>query len=424
MLSDIGTTRISISTAAVEDKISLLDVVIVLVQRARLIGTVTLVMAFIGLFVSMALPKLYTASTSILPPQQGSSAGAALMAQLGNLGSVASLAGGGLGLKNPNDLQVAILKSETVEDAMLDRFHLVDLYKAKSRTQARYKFEAAVDIENGMKDGLIRIFVTDRDPQRAAALANGYVEEFRKASANLAVTEASQRRLFFEQQLGQAKDNLAKAEEDLKDTQQTTGLLQVDSQTRAVIESVAQLRAQIAAKEVQIGAMRSFATGENPSLQIAEGELASLRAQEQKMGGKADDDGNELLLSKGHMQQAGLEYVRKLRDVKYFETIFDLLARQYEVAKVDEARQGALVQVVDRALVPEGRSSPKRVRIVLAATVLGLFCGVVWALAAEAIGRLLSDPEEQSKIEKLKYLVSRSGSAKGLPATGRPGSPV
>src|SRR6202035_3875870 len=187
----------------------------------------------------------------------------ALLAQFSGLSSVASLAGGSLGLKNPNDLQIAMLKSRTVEDAMVDRFHLMELFGVKYRSDARKKFENVVDIDNGPKDGLIRISVTDRNPQRAAEMANGYVEEFKRLSATLAVTEASQRRLFFEQQLSQAKDNLAHAEEDLKKTGQKTGLVQLDSQTRATIELLANLRGQIAAKEVEISGLRSFATGED-----------------------------------------------------------------------------------------------------------------------------------------------------------------
>lgn len=328
------------------------------------------------------------------------------MSQLGSLGSVASLAGGSLGLKNPNDLQVAMLKSRTVEDAMLDRFHLIDLYHAKRRSDARKTFESFVDIGNGAKDGLITIAVTDRDPQRATDMANAYVDEFKRWSATLAVTEASQRRLFFEQQLAQSKDNLATAEEELKKTEQKTGLIQLDSQARAVIELVAQLRAQIAAKEVQIQGMRSFATGDNPDLQMAEQELAGLRAQQAKMGANSDGTATEMLIPKGNMQEAGLEYVRKLRDVKYYETIFNLLARQYEAAKVDEARQGATIQVVDRAIVPDHRSSPKRTLIVLGSAVLGLLVGLVWLFAAEGLTRLSNNPVERPHLDSLRQALS------------------
>ena len=394
-------TRSAASLA--EEEISLLDLLIILLRRRWLILKVTMGAVAVGLLLAFLLPTRYTATTSILPPQQGSSSGAALMAQLGSLGSMASLAGGSaLGLKNPNDLQVAMLKSRTVEDAMIDRFHLASLYNKKRRSDVRKKFESFVDIENGAKDGLIRISVTDRDPNRAAAMANGYVEAFKKLGATLAITEASQRRLFFEQQLGQAKDQLANAEEALKRTEQKTGLIQLDSQARAVIASVAQLRAQIAAKQVQIDAMRSFATGENPDLKTAESELAGLEAELAKTGASSD----EMFIPRGNMQEAGLEYVRRLRDVKYYETIFDLLARQYEAAKVDEAREGAMIQVVDAAVVPDRKSSPKRVLIVAGSAVLGLGLGVFWVLAAKGLERLAGNPAEQERLETLKRLLA------------------
>jgi tyrosine-protein kinase Etk/Wzc len=388
-----------------QEEISLLDLLVVIAEKRWKILKITFFTALIGVILSLLLPVRYTASTSILPPQQSSSAGSALMAQLGSLGSIASLAGGSLGLKNPNDLQVALLKSTTVEDAMLDRFHLMDLYHRKYRSDARNKLEKFVDIEDGAKDGLIRISVTDSDPRRAADIANGYVEEFKKFSATLAVTEASQRRLFFEQQLEQAKDNLAKAEEDLKITQQKTGLIQLDAQARSAIELVADLRAQIAAKQVEISAMRSFATGENPQLQIAEQQLAGLQSQEEKMGA-VSGSGASAFVPKGSLQASGIEYIQKLRDVKYYETIFDLLARQYEVAKVDEARQGAMIQVVDRAIVPDRRSSPKRTLIVLGAIFLGLLLGIVWAFAVEGLVRISKNPAERSQLEALKKLIT------------------
>jgi uncharacterized protein involved in exopolysaccharide biosynthesis len=395
----------SVSAVPAEEEISLLDILIVIVQYRRLILKIAAYTVVGAVIVSLLLPIRYTATTSILPPQQTSSAGSALMAQLGNLSSVASLAGGSLGLKNPNDLQVAMLKSRTVEDSMLDRFHLVQLFDVKQRSDARKKLENVVDIDSGAKDGLIRISVTDKNPQRAAEMANGYVEEFKRLSAGLAVTEASQRRLFFEQQLAQAKDNLANAEENLKRTGQKTGLIQLDSQMRATIELVAELRGEIAAKEVQINGMRSFATGENPELQLAEQQLAGLRSQAEKMGA-ASEDASNALIPRGGVQEAGIEYIRKLRDVKYFETIFDLLARQYEIAKVDEARQGATVQVVDRAIVPDRRSSPRRTLIVLGAAVLGLFLGLAWAFAREGMLRLSNNPAEHSRLELLKESIS------------------
>jgi uncharacterized protein involved in exopolysaccharide biosynthesis len=372
-----------------------------------MIAWITLAIVVAAAGISLLLPNRYTATATVLPPQQNSSIGASMMSQLGNLSGVASLAAGGLGLKNPNDLQVAILQSQTVEDAMVDRFHLQALFHAKLRSTARKRLESMVAIDSGAKDGLIRISVTDASPRRAADMANAYVEEYKKFSATLAVSEASQRRLFFEQQLSRAKDDLANAEEDLKKTEQQTGLIQLDSQTQAVIQSVAQLHAQIAAKEVQIRAMRSFATGENPELQVAEQELAGLQAQEQKMGADTGGSLNALEIPKGQLQASSLVYVRKLRDVKYYQTIFDLLARQYEAAKIDEAREGALIQVVDPATVPDNHSSPKRTVMVLGAAVVGVFLGVVWSLVAEAYKRLSMNPAEKERLDTLRSLLGR-----------------
>ncbi|MEG9437697.1 chain length determinant family protein [Edaphobacter sp. HDX4] len=388
-----------------------MELLIVIVQGRRFILKATLAAILLGVVISLILPVHYLATTAILPPQGGSSVGAALMSQLGNLGSVASLAGGSLGLKNPNDLQVAILKSRTIEDAMVDRFNLISLYKVKYRAEARKKLESDVDIDNGAKDGLIRISVTDSDPHRAAEIANAYVDEYKKRTASLAVTEASQRRMFFEQQLAQAKDNLAKAEEDLKKTEQKTGVISLDAQARAAIQLVADLRAQIAAKEAQIAALRSYATAENPGIQIAEQELAGLRAQEQKMAASSGN-ATKAFVPQGSMQEAGIEYVRKLRDVKYYETIFDLLARQYEVAKVDEARQGAIVQVVDPAVVPERKSFPKRSLIVLGFAILGLIGSTFWVMIKEKLRHLSSSPVEGPQLDALKQVWRRNKSVR------------
>jgi uncharacterized protein involved in exopolysaccharide biosynthesis len=395
--------------SSAEEEISLLDLVIVLARYRRRILFTVLVMTLVGALLAFVLPVRYTATTSILPPQQGASAGSALLAQLSALNPLASVAGGGtLGLKNPSDLQVALLKSRTVEDAMVVRFHLMELYHKKRMSAARDKLEKIVDIEISTKDPLIRISATDPDPQRATDLANGYVEEFKRLSANLAVTEASQRRIFFEDQLRQAKDNLANAEEDLKVTEQKTGLIQLDSQARAAIESVASLRAQVVAKEVQISALSLYATGENPQLNAAEQELATLQAELAKIGSSAAGSAPQLL--RGGLQQQGLEYVRKLRDVKYYETIFELLARQLEVAKVDEARQGATIQVVDVALKPDHHSSPKRTYIILGSFVLGWVFGIGWAFGSEGIRRIAHNPAERARLDALRgELSSKKG---------------
>jgi tyrosine-protein kinase Etk/Wzc len=383
-----------------EYEISVLDLLILLTRRKRFIIITTGVFVGVSAIIALLLPFRFTATTVILPPQN-QSAGTALMSQLSS--PMASLAASsGLGIKNPNDMYVAMFKSRTVEDAMVQRFDLMTEYHTKRRSDARKAFESQSDIENNAKDGLIRISVTDRDPRRAAEMTNAYVEEYRKLSGTLAITEAAQRRLFFEEQLAQAKDNLANAEEALKKTQQTTGVIQMDSQARALIESATSLRAQIAAKEVEIHAMRSFASDGNPDLQMAEQQLAGWQAQLSHLTGNRTGTEDDLILSKGQVPGAGLEYVRKLRDVRYYDTIFELLAKQFEMAKLDEARQGALIQVVDPAIPPDRKSSPKRALIILGAALVGFFIAVGWVFITAALENVQKNLAYKERIEELR----------------------
>jgi uncharacterized protein involved in exopolysaccharide biosynthesis len=384
------------------EEVSMLDLLIVLAMRKRTILMVTVAFATLAAIISLILPPSYTATVTLLPPQQNTT----MASQLGGMASVAALAGSSLGIKNPNDMFIGMFKSRTVEDAMVQHFGLMQEYQTRYFSDARKDFESRATLDGSGKDGLLHISVQDRDPRRAAELANGYVDQFRSLSQRLAITEASQRRLFFEQQLEQAKNNLADAEEALKKTELTTGVIQLDSQARALIDTAATLRAQIAAREVQIQGMQTYATGENGDVVQAQRELESMRAQLAKLGGSEGGPSSELIVPKGRVPEVGLEYVRKLRDVKYNETIFDILARQFEVAKLDEAKQGALVQVVDPAVPPERRSSPRRSLIVLGATVLGFCFAVCIALVQASFRRLKGDPIAASKLAVLRRMLA------------------
>ncbi len=387
------------------DDISLLDLLIVLAERKLFIFAVTASFALFAIVLSLLLPSRYSATATILTPQQNSSMGTALAAQLGNLGGMAALAGGGLGLKNPNDLYVGMLTSRSVEDAMVQHFDLMGEYRKKYLSDARKSLEKTASIDGSAKDGLIHITIEDRDPRRAAQLANGYVDQFRALSQRLAITEASQRRLFFEQELELTKNKLAEAEEAMKRTEQSTGLIEVNSQAKALIDSAAVLRAQIASKEVQIQGMETYATGENAQLVQARRELESQRAQLAKLGGSQESGSGGFILPKGMVPEASLEYIRRMRDVKYYETIFEILARQYEAAQLDEAKQGAVIQVVDAAVVPDQRSFPKRGLIVIGTTIAGFFIALLSALFLAFLQRIQGDPETNQKLGILRKAI-------------------
>jgi capsule polysaccharide export protein KpsE/RkpR len=320
------------------------------------------------------------------------------------LGSLATLAGGSLGLKNPSDMYVSLLTSRTVEDAMIQRFGLMQEYHEKRLSDGRKELERRTSASVGTKDGLIHLSVEDHDAKRAADLANGYVEEFRKLSASLAISEAARRRLFFEQQLQQAKQNLSAAEDAMTKIQQSTGVLQIDSQARSLIESAAVLRAQVMAKQVQIEAMRSFATDDNPALVLAKQQLTALQSQLEHVASSQNDTGSGINLSKGRVTQSGMEYLRAYRELKYQETVFELLSKELEVAKLDEAREGSIVQVVDNAVPPDRKSSPHRLLIVLGVTFLAFWIAVAWVWFRKNLSSAFELAENRPRIQLIKSL--------------------
>jgi len=394
---------------AVQDpvsEVSLLEIALLLVRNKRFILRFVLGAIVLAITVALLLPVSYEAQVVLLPPAgQGSSLASALLGQLGNLGSLGSLSAvaGGLGVKTPADMYVSLLKSRTVEDATIQRFGLMAEYRVKWLSDARKVFEHRANVVAGQKDGLIRITVEDHDAKRAAELANGYVEEFRKLSASLAITEAARRRLFFEQQLQPAKEQLAVAEEAMRKTQQSTGVLQIDSQARALIESTAMLRAQVVAKEVQIQGMRSFATEDNPELVLARQQLAALQSQLEHLAGSQQDTGSDIVMSKGRVTGAGLEYLRRYRELKYHEAVYELLTKELEIARLDEAREGELVQVVDPAVTPDKKSSPHRTLIVIGMTILAFFVAVFWIIVRQGLERAFRLPENRERLEAIKY---------------------
>ena len=392
------------SVSRADTEVSLLDITVLLVARKRFVIRFVLGAAALATLIAFLLPVRYEAKIVLLPPQQNSSMASALLGQMGNLGGLGSLTSlaGGLSLKTPADMYVSLLTSRTVEDAMIQRFGLMAEYRLKRMSDTRKEFERRTTAVAGTKDGLIRITIEDGDPKRAAELANGYVEEFRKLSASLAMTEAARRRLFFQNELQQAKDDLTASEEAMRKTQQSTGVLQIDSQARALIESAAILRGQVVAKEVQIQGMKSFAADDNPNLLLAKQQLAALQSQLEQIAGSRYDAGSDILLSKGKVTQSGMEYLRRFRDLKYRETVFELLAKELEIAKLDEAREGEIVQVVDAAVPPDRKSSPHRTLIIVGATIFAFLVAAFWIISRRGLERTFELPENQRRLDAIK----------------------
>ena len=388
--------------------LDLLDVLLFLAGHKRSLLGIPLAAAVLAAVISLLLPNYYAAVIKILPPQQGQSSAAMALAQLGSPAFPPSP----FSLKNPNDLYVGMLKSRTVADRLIERFALQKLYDRSTLQDTRRVLEQRTAISHG-RDGIITVQFEDTDRGRAADIANAYIEELYKLTQTLAVTEAGQRRLFLEKQLKLTRDALADAEVELKRTQETTGLIKLDEQGKAIIEAVAKLRAQIAAKEVEAATMRAFATERNPAYVRTQQELAGLRVELTRLENSSRDSSKQgdIFVPTGKVPEVGLEYVRRFRDVKYYETVFDLLAKQFEIAKIDEARDTSIVQVLDRALPPERKSRPHRALIVVVAGICGLLAALLWTLAADAYQRASRDGEKLAKLERLKVLLRRKRGA-------------
>ena len=388
-----------------DESVSLLDLALVLAARKWFIILFTLAVTIITALITLILPFVFTATTTMLPPQQANSASALL----GSLGGLASLAGGGggggaasmLGLKNPADLYIGLLQSATVEDGLIQRFHLMQLYRTKFLVDTRNVLKSNTKIA-AEKSSLISISVKDKDPKRAAALANGYVEELHKLMSHLAVTDAAQRRMFFEQQLEGEKNKLADAEVALEVTERKTGIIQPQGQAAVVIGTIAQLRAQISADEVELAALRTSATDQNSDVVTLQSQIQGLRAQLADFEKGHPGATGSVLTPTSQLPAASLEYIRRMRDVKYYETLFTLLARQYEMAKVDEAKEGQMIQVVDPALVPERRSWPPRTLLTLVSFVLAAGLSSLWVVLQAAYRSKMQDPDVAGKTEQLK----------------------
>jgi uncharacterized protein involved in exopolysaccharide biosynthesis len=400
--ADVHETSEGDSTQAQPDEVGLLDLLIVLAKHKRIVLGVPAVAAVAAIIYALLLPSIYTGTTRILPPQQSSSTASALLSQLG--GVLGGLAGAAAGIRTPTDLYLGMLKSRTVADNLIARFDLGKLFEQKFQSDTRKILERKTSITAG-KDGIILIEVDDEDPRRAADLANAYVDELMKLTTVLAVTEASQRRLFFERQLAQAKDNLTAAEVVARRGLEKGGITQVDAQGRSMIEVTARLRAQISLKEVQIGSMRTFAADSNPELQRTQQELEALKRELARVEGSSPGPA----LGRGEATgSGGLDNLGRLRNVKYYEFLYELLAKQYEIARIDEARDAAVIQVVDKATVPDRRSKPVRSVIVILVTMLGALGGTAWAFILEALKNAESDPQQSARLEALRrYLAWR-----------------
>lgn len=361
-----------------------LNLLIVLVKHKRLLIGLPLAVAILVGLITLFIPNQYRATTRLLPPQQAQSGASALLAQLG---SVAGAAAGSVGVKSPSDLYIGMVKSRTVADKVIAKLDLKRAFDTQSSEAARAILERSTTVASG-KDGLISITFVDEDQKLVAPVANAYVFELQMLTKTLALTEASQRRLFFETQLEISKDNLAAAEGTLKQALETRGVINVESESRAMAEIVARLRAQISAKEIELSSLKAFVTNDNPEFIRAQQELNSLRAEMSKLeNGRSPG----AVTGAGAASRVGLENVKVLREVKYHQMLYELLAKQYELARLDEAKDSAIIQVLDVAIEPERKSGPRRTLYIVFSALVAFFFAAVISVIVEAKRKALGN---------------------------------
>ncbi len=381
-----------------DDEINLLDYLLVLARNWRMIALVCIATFILSCGATLLMPNIYTSTARILPPTESKGG---LSSMLGGMSDLAALAGVSVG-GSSGELYVGMLKSRTVSDAIIDEFNLMEVYEQEYRVKTHAALDEHVTISLGKDDGIVSISVEDEDPERAASIANTYVEELKKLNVSLNLSSAGRERLFLENRLKMVKADLLAAEENLKDFQEKNRAISIDDQATAIIEAISQLKGELASREVELGVLLSYQTEQNPQVKSLREGVAQLKEQIRKLerspaGKKITDD---IFIATSDVPELGIQYARVLRDFKVQETLFELLTKQYEIAKINEAKDTSTIQVLDEGAVPDRKSKPKRSLIVLLATFVVGFMAVLFAFVREYSQKM--PDEDRGRWEEIK----------------------
>lgn len=384
-------------------EIDLLEIMLILARRKWLIVRNTLAAMIVAAIILLLMKNRYDATAVILPPRQEQSISSLLS---GQAGALSALGGAGLSsglLKNPNDIYAGLLQSRTVTSHLVNRFQLRNYYRVKYEQDAIKALLAHTKIEL-TKDNLIHITVTTYDPNFSSQMANAYVDELHTLNTNLALTDSSQRRAFFQEQIDREKAALSQAEADFQQMQKKTGLLLPNSQADMMARNVASLRAEITVREAEMESLKNYATEQNPAYQRLSSQIASLRQQLTQLENneKAVTPG-DIELPTSRLPAASQEYMRRYREVRLHEAVYQLLVKQFEAAKIDEAKSAPMIQVVDPAIPPERKSSPFRSLITLVIGILAFLFTCAWYVFSYGYGVIAEkDPIFATKASELK----------------------
>jgi tyrosine-protein kinase Etk/Wzc len=377
----------SVGTTDTEDEISLLDLLQVVVDNLRLLVLGPILVGLVALGISFLITPVYTATTRFLVPQ-GQSASAAMMQSLGALAGLGAAAG----LKSPGDQFVSFIKSDSVQNALIDRFSLMDRYEKKFRVDTRKALAQVATITSNAKDGIVTVEANDKDPKFAADLANGHVQELQRLLGRLAITEAQQRRLFFEKLLATTNAKWVRAAQELKATGVNSSSLKLNP--ASALEGVAKIHAAVTAQEIKLSTMRGYLSDSAPEFKQAQTELSALKQQLAVLE-RQDAESN------AGPNATQNDYIAKYREYKYNEALFELFSKQYEIARIDEGREGATIQIIDVAEPPERKSKPKKALIAMMATLATGFALLLFVFVRNALTNQKRDALTEQKLQNI-----------------------
>jgi uncharacterized protein involved in exopolysaccharide biosynthesis len=368
-----------------------------LLLRASLIALVaSTVIAFL-------IPVRYDATTQLMPPDSQSGSGMALLSAVaGRAGGLGTVAGDLLGVKNSGALFVGVLQSRTVQDRLIEQFGLKRVYHESKSEDARLSLLEHTSISEDRKSGIIAITVRDHDPQRAAALAQAYVTELDRLVAQVSTSSARRERIFLEERLTAVKQDLDSAAQKFSEFASRNTAIDIPAQGRAMVEAAANLQGQLIAAESELRGLEAIYTDQNIRVRAIRARVAELRAQLGKIGGDSGAGGAlssksdpSLYPSIRQLPRLGVTYADLYRQTKIEETVFELLTQQYELAKVQEAKEIPSVKILDAAVVPTKKSFPHRLSLITAGTALAILAVCAW-LFAKRYWQVI-DPQDPEK---------------------------
>lgn len=377
-----------------EDDIHLADYLIVLLKRKKMIMGIVACAIILSVIWSLLKPNVYTATARILPPGENSSGLSNLLAQSGGL-----LGGLGVsipGAKSTADIYVGILESRTVADILIKKYDLKAVFEQEFMENVYRELAARTKTQVSRKTQIISVSVEDEDPERAADMANAYVAALDHMNRTVNVTESQQKRMFLETRLQEVKKDLVRAETELREFQEKYKLVSIDEQARIAIEGAAKIKGEITAAQTELEVLKKFGTERQNEAIMLKSRIGELRKQLAKIEtGNQNKNGDSFYIPFNEIPALGMQLVRLVRETKIQEKVFELITTQYELAKIEEAKDMNTIQTLDRAQPPDRKSGPKRALIVVLSTIIAFFVSVFLAFFLEYLSRLKIEDQER-----------------------------